>query len=146
MLKIVKVIKEILLYREYLKILNKESQDSPNWVKLKLRKDWFGRIYTVVNLPPEVTMSRDFPKESRPAFAFEMSKPINDYLTSLNLQEVVVPGMTPIKGTDDESFLIIYGFLFRHFSFVWLFIFSVQISLLMMIYAKWDFLVSLLPF
>jgi hypothetical protein len=54
--------------------------------------------------------------------------------------------MTPIKGTDDESFLIIYGFLFRHFSFVWLFIFSVQISLLMMIYAKWDFLVSLLPF
>lgn len=145
MLRIVKVVKEILLYREYLNILKKEKEDSPTWTKLNLRKDWFGRIYTVINLPPEVIESRDFPKESRPAFAFEMAKPINDYLTKLSFQELIVPGMNPIKGTDDESYLVMYGFLFRHFSMLWLFSFSIQITSLILLYLNWSYLLSFLP-
>jgi hypothetical protein len=67
MFRIFKVLKEIRLYREYLKVIKKESLDSPEWSKLRLRRDWFGRIYTVFNLPPEVTKSPDFPKYARPA-------------------------------------------------------------------------------
>ena len=67
MLRIFKVIKELGLYREYLSEIKKQSLDSPEWGKLRLRRDWFGRIYTVVNLPPEVTQSPDFPKYARPS-------------------------------------------------------------------------------
>jgi hypothetical protein len=91
MFRIFKVLKEISLYREYLKAIKKESFDSPEWSKLRLRKDWFGRIYTVFNLPPEVTKSPDFPKYARPAFVFDQIKPINEYLTKLSLQELIAP-------------------------------------------------------
>ena len=68
MFRIFKALKEISLYREYLKVIKKESLDSPEWSRLRLRKDWFGRIYTVINLPPEVIFSVDLPKEARPSF------------------------------------------------------------------------------
>ena len=48
--------------------------DSPLWVKNNLRVDWIGRIYTVVNLPPEVTMSPDLPRELWPAYLIDQSK------------------------------------------------------------------------
>jgi hypothetical protein len=146
MIRIIKVIKEIFLYREYLSILKKEEKNSPTWSKLKLRRDWFGRVYTVINLPPEVTESRDFPKESRPAFAFEMAKPINNYLTELNLQELIVPGMNPIKGTEDGSYLVIYGFLFRHFSLLWLLRFLAEISIIVTLYLNWTYISSYINF
>ena len=120
MFRIFKVIKEINLYREYLRVIKKESQDSPEWSRLRLRKDWFGRIYTVFNLPPEVTMSPDFPKYARPAFVFDQIKPINEYLTKLSLQELIAPLMNPVAGTDEESFLVIYSFVFRQISILWI--------------------------
>lgn len=145
MFRIFKVLKEIKLYREYLKVTKKESLDSPEWSRLRLRRDWFGRIYTVFNLPPEVTKSPDFPKYARPAFVFDQIKPINDYLTKLNLQELIAPSLNPIEGTDEESFLVIYSFVFRQISLLWILRLIIEISILAFAFANLDWLISFLP-
>jgi hypothetical protein len=40
----------------------KKNIGTIEWEKFKLRVDWIGRIYTVVNLPPEVIYSPDAPE------------------------------------------------------------------------------------
>ena len=107
--------------------------------------NWFGRIYTVFNLPPEVTKSPDFPKYARPAFVFDQIKPINDYLTKLNLQELIAPSLNPIEGTDEESFLVVYSFVFRQISLLWIFRLIIEISILAFAFANLDWLISFLP-
>ena len=146
MFRIFKVLKEISLYREYLKANKKESLDSPEWSKLRLRKDWFGRIYTVFNLPPEVTKSPDFPKYARPAFVFDQIKPINEYLTKLSLQELIAPLMNPVEGTDEESFLVVYSFVFRQISILWMARLAVEITLIAWVVNHWEWISSFLPF
>jgi hypothetical protein len=146
MLRIFKVLKEISLYREYLKAIKKESLDSPEWSKLRLRKDWFGRIYTVFNLPPEVTKSPDFPKYARPAFVFDQIKPINEYLTKLSFQELIAPLMNPVEGTDEESFLVVYSFVFRQISILWMVRLAVEIALIAWVVNHWGWIISLIPF
>jgi hypothetical protein len=143
MFRIFKVIKELLLYREYLGVVKKESQNSPEWTRLRLRRDWFGRIFTVVNLPPEVTKSPEFPKYARPSFVFDQIRPINDYLTRLRLQELIAPTINPIKGTDEESFLVIYTFAYKQLSWLWIFRFFAEIALIVLVYSNWPDLVSL---
>ena len=146
MFRIFKVLKEISLYREYLKVIKKESLDSPEWSKLRLRKDWFGRIYTVFNLPPEVTKSPDFPKYARPAFVFDQIKPINEYLTKLSLQELIAPLMNPVEGTEEESFLVVYSFVFRQISILWMARLAIEITLITWVVNHWDWISSFLPF
>lgn len=146
MFRIFKVLKEIRLYREYLKVIKKESLDSPEWSKLRLRRDWFGRIYTVFNLPPEVTKSPDFPKYARPAFVFDQIKPINEYLTKLSFQELIAPLMNPVEGTDEESFLVVYSFVFRQISILWMARLAVEIALIAWVANHWDWISSFLPF
>ena len=146
MFRIFKVLKEISLYREYLKVIKKESLDSPEWSKLRLRKDWYGRIYTVFNLPPEVTKSPDFPKYARPAFVFDQIKPINEYLTKLSLQELIAPLMNPVEGTDEESFLVVYSFVFRQISILWMARLAVEITLIAWVVNHWEWISSFLPF
>jgi len=138
---LVDIIKEFFLYLEYLQILKKEKLTSTNWLKYKLRYDWFGRIYTVVNLPLEVTMSRDFPKEARPAFVFEEIRPINEYLTTLNLHEIVSPVLKPLPENNGDSFLVIYYYLFRNFSWIWILRFAVEIFLFWFIYTNYSSLI-----
>lgn len=136
-LSLADVIKEIFLYLEYVQIIKKEKLTSTNWIKYKLRYDWFGRIYTVVNLPPEVTMSRDFPKEARPAFVFEEIRPINEYLTTLNLHEIVSPVLKPISENNGDSFLVIYYYLFRNFSWIWIIRLCLEIFLSVYLYSNY---------
>lgn len=138
MFRIFKVLKEIKLYREYLKTIRKESLDSPEWTKLRLRKDWFGRIYTVINLPPEVTKSPDFPRYARPSFVFDQIRPINDYLTRLRLQELIAPLLNPVDGTDEESFLVIYSFVFRQITWMWIFRMILEVFLIGLIVTNWS--------
>ena len=145
MFRILKVLKEISLYREYLKVIKKESLDSPEWSRLRLRKDWFGRIYTVFNLPPEVTKSPDFPKYARPAFVFDQIKPINEYLTKLSLQELIAPLMNPVEGTDEESFLVVYSFVFRQISLLWMLRVVIEISLIVLAFNHWNWILSVFP-
>jgi hypothetical protein len=141
--RIFKVLKELRTYSQYRNIIKKESQDSPNWLKLRLRYDWIGRVYTVVNLPPEVTMSRDFPVDARPAYVFEEIKPVNEYLTKLNLQEILTPVLKPIPETNGDSYLVIYYYFFRQISWIWVIRFFLEIICSVLIYANWEYISSL---
>lgn len=142
MLRIFKILKEIRLFREYIQVIRKESVDSPDWGRLRLRKDWFGRIYTVFNLPPEVTKSPDFPKYARPSFVFDQIKPINEYLTKLRLHELIAPIMNPVEGTDEESYLVVYSFVFRQISLLWILRFIIEIILIVSLVDNMNLILS----
>lgn len=116
-----RILREVRLYFDYLKQIKEERKSSAQFDKFKLRIDWIGRLYTVVNLPAEVTESPDLPRESRPAFVLEEIKPINDYLKQLKLEELVTLSFKPIKDTNDDSFLVIYYFLFQELTWAWIF-------------------------
>lgn len=141
-LKLFSVLKDIKIYREYVKIIDKEARDSPIWSRRKLRKDWFGRIYTVINLPPEVIFSNDLPKEARPSFVMSEIKPINDYLKSLNLEEILTLYMNPVKDTNDESYLVVYQYVFRELSWIWIFRFLIEVIAIILIVANWSWIIS----
>lgn len=143
MLRLFKVIKEISLYRDYSKIIKKEASNAQLWSKRKLRLDSFNRIYTVINLPPEVLYSIDLPKESRPSFVINETKHINDYLKSLNLEELLTMWIEPVKGTDEESYLVVYQFLFRYLSWLWLLRFSIEVSVIITILFNLNSIISL---
>jgi hypothetical protein len=143
MFRLFKVIKEIRLYREYRKIIRKEELDSPRWPKANLRRDWIYRIYTVINLPPQVTMSPDFPEESKPSFVMSELKPINEYLKYLNLEELLTMGIEPVPGTQNNSWLVVYQFLFRYLTWIWIFLLSIQISSLILLFIYWPYIISI---
>ena len=130
MFRLFKVLKEIRLYREYKDIIRKEELNSPRWSKAGLRRDWIYRIYTVINLPPQVTMSPDFPDEAKPSFVMSELKPVNEYLKYLNLEELLTMSINPVQDTQNNSWLIIYQFLFRELTWKWIFGFILQISLI----------------
>lgn len=115
--KIFGVIKDINNYFFLRRIIKREMLNSPLWSKNNLRVDWIGRIYTVVNLPPEVTMSPDLPKELWPAYLIDQSKGLNEYLTSLNLHEIIIPEYKEIP--ESSSYLLIYYPYFRNFTKWW---------------------------
>lgn len=113
----------------------KNNIGSLEWDKFKLRVDWIGRIYTVINLPPEVIYSPDSPEEIRPAYILEESRPLNEYLTKLGLQEVIIPELTPIPKS--VSYLITYTPFFQRLSFRWIFY---RIALILIIsYLQYKF-------
>lgn len=143
-LKILSILKDFKLYSDFLTITKKESINSPEWNKLKLRRDWFGRIYTVVNLPPEVTQSKDFPVEARPAWVFEEIRGVNEYLTRLNLQEIIAPLLRPLSEANGDSFLVIYYFVFRELSWVWIIRFVIEIFIFSYGFLHWNELLSFL--
>ena len=95
----------------------KKNMESVEWANFKLRVDWIGRIYTVVNLPPEVIYSPDAPDQIRPAYVLEETRQLNEYLTRLNLQEIVMPEINPIP--DSASYLVVYKPYFQRFSTRW---------------------------
>jgi hypothetical protein len=115
--KIFGVIRDIKNYFFLRRIIKREMVNSPLWSKNNLRVDWIGRIYTVVNLPPEVTMAPDLPKELWPAYLIDQSKGLNEYLTSLNLHEVIIPEYKEIP--DSTSYLLIYYPYFRNLTKWW---------------------------
>jgi hypothetical protein len=146
MFKLPRVLKEISLYREYTKQIRAEELNSPLWSRRNLRRDYLNRMYTVINLPPEVLMSNDLPKEARPSFVLNEIKPINDYLKSLNLEELLTVWIEPVKGTNEESYLVVYQFVFREISWLWIFRFIFEISLISFIIYKWEWISNLFPF
>lgn len=98
----------------------KTNMKSIEWEKYRLRVDWIGRIYTVINLPPEVIHSPDAPEEIRPAYILEESRPLNEYLTKLNLQEILIPEIKPIP--ESISYLLLYRPYFQKLSWKWVLI------------------------
>lgn len=144
MFRLLKVIKEISLYREYVRIIKKEELDSPLWSRRNLRRDYLNRIYTVINLPPQVLLSVDLPRDARPSFVVSELKPTNEYLKSLNLEELLTMWIEPVKGTDEEAYLAVYQFLFRHLTWLWMLRFLVEISLISFVLIKWSWILNLL--
>jgi hypothetical protein len=116
----------------------KNNMNSIEWNKFKLRADWIGRIYTVVNLPPEVIYSPDTPEEIRPAYVIEESRPLNEYLTKLGLSEVILPEITPIPKS--ISYLITYTPSFQRLSLRWIFYRICLILLIIYLQYKFGFL------
>ena len=107
------MLREIWIYFKFRKLVKKFSNDDIIWTRQGLRVDWLCRIYTVVNLPPQVTMSPDLPKESWPSFVFESIKPINDYFRTIGLEEMMTVSLDSIDNTNQESYLVVYYFLFK---------------------------------
>jgi hypothetical protein len=112
--------KIIIDIKNYLFILDviKKNKETIEWKKYKLKVDWIGRIYTAVNLPPEILYSPDPPSDIRAAYVIEESRPINEYLTKLGLQEIIIPEIKPIEGT--ISWGIIYKPFFQKLSLKWI--------------------------
>lgn len=129
-----KIIRDISNYRFILKTI-KKNRESVEWKKFNLRADWIGRLYTVVNLPPEVTLSPDAPEEIRPAYVLDQTKGLNEYLTRLNLHEIIIPSLEPIE--DADSYLVVYSPYFQKLSVSW-FVYR-TIFLLILIWAQHKF-------
>jgi len=144
--RILKIIRELRVYSQYRSTVKDESMNSPLWTRLRLRHDWLGRIYTVVNLPPEVTQSRDFPVDARPAYVFEEIKSVNDYLTKLNLQEIITPVLKPLPETNGDSYLVIYYFFFRHLSWFWILRFLLEVTAITFVFLKLELIITYLGF
>ena len=137
MIRLFKVIQEIKLFLEFSKIIRKEREQSQFWRRKNLRLDRLNRIYTVINLPAQVVMSTDLPKDVRPSFVVTEIKPINDYLKSLNLEELLTMWIKPIDGTDDESYLVVYQFLFRQLTWLWVLRLFTEIVCIFLIVWNW---------
>ena len=123
----IEAIKEIRNYLFIGRTLKKASK-SDEWKKLKLRRGWFNVVYTLVNLPPEVFESEAAYYQ---AYVIEELKPINAYLESLNLAEVVSLEVRDVSNPEEGvyAYLAKYEPLFKEFS-LWFVI-------------KWTFLISL---
>jgi len=142
-LKFFKVYKDVKVYLNYLKIIKKEFNNSPIWTRKGLRIDWFGRIYTVVNLPPEVLFSADLPREARPSFVVNEIKPINEYFKSINIVELITLWIDPVKGTNDESYLVVYQYIFRELSWIWILRFVAEIALIIFVILNRSHIINL---
>jgi len=144
MFRLFKVIKEISLYREYVGVIKKEEKDSPIWARRRLRRDYLNRIYTVINLPPQILLSQDLPRDARPSFVVNDLKPTNEYLKSLNLEELLTMWIEPVKNTDEESYLVVYQFFFRHITWLWVLRFIAEVTAIILLIAKWGWILKTL--
>jgi hypothetical protein len=75
---------------------------------------------------------------------FEEIRPVNEYLTRLNLQEIIAPLLRPLPEANGDSFLVIYYFVFREFSWMWIFRFLLEIYIFAYVYFNWSYLLGLL--
>lgn len=132
------IVREIKNYLYLQKTLKRESSSvdpSHPWNKYNLRKNWYGRIYTVVSLREEDMGEEILVRNWK---AMEMMRPINEYLTSLDLQELVFPSIEQVP--ESRSYLVVYSPIFTHLTFSWiawrtlLIIFLASVSYL--IYSK----------
>lgn len=113
------ILREIRNYFFVQKAIRKASK-TKQWEDLKLRYTLTGRIYTVRSVAQE-----DMGEEVsvRRYKAMQMMYPINDYISSLGLQEVVTAGIENVvdeEGNETRSFLIQYVPLFNHLTVIWL--------------------------
>ena len=85
------------------------------WHNYKLRVDWVGHIYTVISLREEDMGEDAFTQHFR---AMETMKLINEYLTKLDIQELIFPSIEKIP--DTRSYLVVYTPLFRELTVKWI--------------------------
>jgi hypothetical protein len=106
-----KIIKDITNWF-FLKKVIKENEKTLDWQKYNLRVDWINRIYTVIEINEnEVKEDTDLKYLEITELVLEKTKPINNYLTMLNLAEIVGPTVEKIENTN--SWLLVYHFLWK---------------------------------
>jgi hypothetical protein len=108
------VLREITNYFFILKTIDKYSKGK-EWKDYNLRTDMIGRIYTVISLREEDMGDMEEVKNFR---VIERLRPLNEFLTKLGLQEVLVPNISEIPNS--RSYLVTYTPLFNQFSWTWL--------------------------
>lgn len=117
-MKLFRILKEVNNYY-FIKKTIKKNKDTDLWNKHNLRIGYFGIIYTVVNLPPEVFESEE---QYYQMYVIEQLKPINEYLATLNLQEVITPIME--NQVNKEAGIYAFGIkyipFFRDLSIGWI--------------------------
>jgi len=107
-------LKNYIFLQRVLRKASKSKDPESLWNVYKLRKNWYGRVYTVVSLREEETGEEELVKSW---FAMERMRPINDYLMSLGLTEIVFPSIEKIP--DSRSYLVVYSPLFRETTMMW---------------------------
>ena len=110
---------ELKNYFFLLRVLNRESRKTgPDslWVRYNLRKNRFGRVYTVISLREEEMGEEEM---VRNWMAMERMRPINEYLTELGLHEIIFPSIEPIP--DSRSYLVVYSPLLEETTVSWFF-------------------------
>jgi len=103
--------REVLNYIFIKRTINKQKKLNSPWYSLNLRADWVGRIYTVVNLRKEDLGEEEMIQRVRIG---DMIKPINTYLRSLDLHEIIYPAIEKIS---EQSYLVVYSPLLEKLTF-----------------------------
>lgn len=91
----------------------KRERKSEPWTKYNLDYGWINQIYAVVNLRKEDMGEEEMVQRMK---ILQKIEPINRYLDSLDLSEIIYPEIVRIK--DSRSWLVIYWPIFDYFS-VW---------------------------
>jgi len=125
-----KLYKEIRLWYIYRKVAkaNEEFLASNN-----MRVDWIGRIYTVLNMPPEVLASPEIAQEG---WVFQQLPKMTKVLMEMGIAEAAFPSMEKIEGTD--GFLVVLWPEFDRLAF-WPIISHTFLTTLIIILAKLGF-------
>ncbi len=103
----------------YIRKVIKRNSKTEQWKKLNLRSGWVNQIYTVISLRKEDMGEEVTLQKMR---VIESIEPMNKYLESLDLSEIIYPEM--VKLEDSRSWLIIYWPIWQHFS-IWRFIIQI---------------------
>lgn len=113
--RLISLIKELLLFRKYLKIVS-ELDKNNELFKLGLRRTQLGRIYYVKNLQPEVLLNTDDLQGFELMQVKESLAEYNDPITKLGLIDFVKTGFQRIKTQDVYAYLIWMEFDFKQTS------------------------------
>jgi hypothetical protein len=125
-----KLYKEIRLWYIFRKVAkaNEEFLADNN-----LRVDWIGRIYTVLNMPPEVLASPEIAQEG---WVFQQLPKMTKVLMEMGIAEAAFPSMEKIEGTD--GFLVVLWPEFDRLSF-WSILGHTVLTTVIIILAKLGF-------
>lgn len=93
----------------YVKKIIRQHKNTTDWSNYKLRADWIGRIYTVLN--PDLPSDKGDTKEVLSYKYAERMKPIAMYLDKLGLGQAIYPAYEELPGTD--SYLVVYSPIFN---------------------------------
>jgi hypothetical protein len=89
----IELIKEILIWKKVKKI----AKDNALLLEENnLRVDWIGRIYTVINLPPEILENTYLEQP----YVISKLREYDQILLKLGISDVIYPEFSKIEGTD----------------------------------------------
>lgn len=125
-----KLYKEIRLWYIYRKVAKANEEFLAN---NNMRVDWIGRIYTVLNMPPEVLASPEIAQEG---WVFQQLPKMTKVLMEMGIAEAAFPSMEKIEGTD--GFLVILWPEFDRLSF-WSIIGHTLLTTVIIVLAKLGF-------